>query len=114
MSSKLSKNIKSIYTMIILDNEGNEIGRIIGPKTKEQLLEELNSIEHLTMSKTYRHQDRYNYLHGNKEVPKDRLYKLLNWFRRINFWDWDLKILSRKHKDYVRGGISRIKGKNYR
>ena len=28
------------------------------------------------MSKTYRHQDRYNYLHENKEVPKNRLYKL--------------------------------------
>ena len=41
------------------------------------------------MSKTYRHQDRYNYLHENKEVPKNRLYKLLNWFNRINFWDWD-------------------------
>ena len=66
------------------------------------------------MSKTYKHQDRYDYLHGNKEVPNDRLYKLLNWFKRINFWDWDLKILDRKHKDYVRGGKSRIKGKNYK
>ena len=114
MSSELYKNNRSIYTMIILDNEGNEIGRIVGSKTKKQLLKELNSIEHLTMSKTYRHQDRYNYLHGNKEVPKNRLYKLLNWFTRINFWDWDLKILSRKHKDYMRGGVSRIKSKKYK
>lgn len=45
MSSKLYKNIRSIYTMIILDNEGNEIGRIVGPKTKEQLLEELKKYE---------------------------------------------------------------------
>ena len=66
------------------------------------------------MGKTYRHQDRYNYLHENKEVPKNRLYKLLNWFNRINFWDWDLKILYRKHKDYMRGGISRIKQKKYK
>ena len=45
MSSELSKNIRSIYTMIILDNEGNEIGRIIGPRTKEQLLKELNKYD---------------------------------------------------------------------
>ena len=66
------------------------------------------------MSTTYRHQDRYNYLHDKKDVPKNRLYKLLNWFNRINFWDWDLKIRSRKHKDFVRGGTSRIKPKNYK
>ena len=66
------------------------------------------------MSRTYRYQDRYNYFHRNKEVPKNRLYKLLNWFNRINFWDWDLKILYRKHKDYMRGGSSRIKQKKYK
>ena len=66
------------------------------------------------MSKTYKHQDRYDYLHDNKKVPKNRLYKLLNWFNRINFWDWDLKILYRKHKDYMRGGSSRIKQKKYK
>lgn len=45
MSSELSKNIRSIYTMIILDNEGNEIGKIVGPRTKEQLLKELKKYE---------------------------------------------------------------------
>ena len=66
------------------------------------------------MSKTYRHQDRYDYLHDNRELPSGSLRRLLHWFDRINFWDWDLKIRSRKHKDYVRGGEARVKGKNYR
>lgn len=66
------------------------------------------------MGKTYKHQNRYDYLNNNRELPKESLRKLLNWFRRINFWDWDLKIADRKHKDYVRGGSARIKAKNYK
>lgn len=66
------------------------------------------------MTKTYKHQDTFDYLHGNKEIPKDRLRKLLHYFKRVNLWDWDLKILHRKHKDYVRGGSARIKSKKYK
>lgn len=66
------------------------------------------------MGKTTKEQDRYDYLHDNKDVPKGRLRKLLNWFNRINFWDWDLKIQDRKHKDYVRGGSARVKKHKYK
>ena len=52
------------------------------------------------MSKTFKHQDTYNYINNNKELPKNRLIKLLRYFNRCNFWDWDLKMLYRKHKDY--------------
>ena len=38
-------NVMSVPTMIILDKDDNEIGRIIGPRTKEQLLEELKNYE---------------------------------------------------------------------
>lgn len=65
------------------------------------------------MSKTYKHQDTYDYLHGNKTVPNIRLLKILRFFNRINFWDWDLKIKYRKHKDYVRGGEARVKKQKY-
>ena len=65
------------------------------------------------MSKTFKHQDTYNYINNNKELPKNRLIKLLRYFNRCNFWDWDLKILHRKHKDYVRGGIARVQGFKY-
>ena len=66
------------------------------------------------MARTYKHQIRYDYLHDNKIVSGHKLHKLLNWFNRINFWDWDLKIKYRKHKDFVRGGTARIKSKNYK
>lgn len=66
------------------------------------------------MSRTNKHQDQYDYLNGSKELPMDRKIKLMRYFNRINFWDWDLKILYRRHKDFVRGGIARIKGKNYK
>ena len=66
------------------------------------------------MARTYKHQIRYDYLHDNKIVSGHKLHKLLNWFNRINFWDWDLKIQYRKHKDFVRGGTARIKSKNYK
>ena len=65
------------------------------------------------MSKTYKHQDQYDYLHNNKEQPESRLRKLINYFNRINFWDFDLKIKYRKWKDGHRGGSARIKSKNY-
>ena len=41
-------NVKSTPTVIVLNNEGEELGRFVGPRTKEQLLEELskyNSID---------------------------------------------------------------------
>ena len=66
------------------------------------------------MAKTYKHQNRWNYLNDNRKLSNKDLFKLLNWFNRINFWDWDLKILYRKHKDYIRGGKARIKGKKYK
>lgn len=66
------------------------------------------------MGKTRKHQDTYNYLHDNGSLPPKRLRKLVKYFNRLNFWDWDLKIDYRKHKDFVRGGVSRIKVKNYK
>ena len=66
------------------------------------------------MSKTYKHQDTFDYLNDNKELKLDRKIKLLKYFNRVNFWDWDLKILYRKYKDYKKGGEARIKGKNYK
>ena len=66
------------------------------------------------MSRTNKHQDQYDYLNGNKELSKERKVKLLRYFDRLNFWDWDLKILYRKHKDFVRGGVARIKGTRYK
>ena len=35
-------NVKSVPTVIVLNNEGEELGRFVGPRTKEQLLEELS------------------------------------------------------------------------
>lgn len=66
------------------------------------------------MSKTFKHQDTFDYLHDNRKLPKRRLSKLLHYFDRVNFWDWDIKIQCRKHKDFKRGGVVRIKGKNYK
>ena len=34
-------NIKSVPTVVILNNKGEELGRFVGPRTKEQLLEEI-------------------------------------------------------------------------
>ena len=66
------------------------------------------------MSKTRREQDVYDYMHDNKILPNKRLVKLLRYFNRCNFWDWDMKMQYRKIKDFRRGGIARIKGKNYK
>lgn len=38
-------NVMSVPTIVILDKDGNEIGRFIGSRTKEQLLEELKKYE---------------------------------------------------------------------
>ena len=38
-------HVKSVPTVIVLDNEGEELGRFVGPRTKEQLLEELKKYE---------------------------------------------------------------------
>ena len=41
-------NVKSTPTVIVLNNEGEELGRFVGFKTKEQLLEELNKYKILS------------------------------------------------------------------
>ena len=33
--------IRSVPTILVLNNEGEELGRFVGPRTKEQLLEEI-------------------------------------------------------------------------
>ena len=38
-------HVKSVPTVIVLDNEGEELGRFVGLRTKEQLLEELKNYE---------------------------------------------------------------------
>ena len=40
-------NVKSTPTVIVLNNEGEELGRFVGPRTKEQLLEDLNKYKTL-------------------------------------------------------------------
>lgn len=40
-------NIKSVPTVIVLNNEGEELGRFVGSRNKEQLLEELNKYKTL-------------------------------------------------------------------
>lgn len=102
----------------IRDSKGNIIC-LCGSKVYKEIMniskEKLDDfLIRITMSKTYKHQDTYNYINNNKSIPKVRLRKLLHYFDRINFWDWDLKILSRKHKDFVRGGIARIKKIKYK
>ena len=41
-------DIKSVPTVVILDSEGEELGRFVGFKTKEQLLEELDKYKILS------------------------------------------------------------------
>lgn len=41
-------HIKSVPTVVILDSEGEELGRFVGFKTKEQLLEELDKYKILS------------------------------------------------------------------
>lgn len=38
-------NVRSVPTIVILDKDDNEIGRFVGSRTKEQLLEELKKYE---------------------------------------------------------------------
>lgn len=40
-------NVKSVPTVIVLNNEGEELGRFVGSRNKEQLLEELNKYKTL-------------------------------------------------------------------
>ena len=40
-------NVKSVPTVIVLNDEGEELGRFVGSRTKEQLLEELNKYKTL-------------------------------------------------------------------
>lgn len=65
------------------------------------------------MGKTYKHQDEYDWMH-DKHLPRKRLIKLLKYFSRCNFWEWDIKIDYRRHKDFKRGGVARIKKRNYK
>lgn len=41
-------NIKSVPTVVVLNSEGEELGRFVGFKTKEQLLEELDKYKILS------------------------------------------------------------------
>ena len=41
-------DIKSVPTVVVLDSEGEELGRFVGFKTKEQLLEELDKYKILS------------------------------------------------------------------
>ena len=41
-------DIKSVPTVVILNSEGEELGRFVGFKTKEQILEELNKYKILS------------------------------------------------------------------
>ena len=41
-------NIKSVPTVVVLNSEGEELGRFAGFKTKEQLLEELDKYKILS------------------------------------------------------------------
>ena len=41
-------DIKSVPTVVILDSEGEELGRFVGFKTKEQILEELDKYKILS------------------------------------------------------------------
>ena len=38
-------NVTSVPTIVVLDEDDNEVGRFIGSRTKEQLLEELKKYE---------------------------------------------------------------------
>ena len=38
-------NVMSVPTIVVLDEDDNEVGRFIGSRTKEQLLEELKRYE---------------------------------------------------------------------
>ena len=50
------------------------------------------------MSKTYKHQATYDYLHGNKNVGK-YLHGILRYFNRCNWPKWDGSRMSwYKHK----------------
>lgn len=40
-------HVKSVPTVIVLNNEGEELGRFVGLRTKEQLLKELNKYKTL-------------------------------------------------------------------
>lgn len=55
------------------------------------------------MSKTYKHQATYNYLHGNKNVGK-YLRGILRYFNRCNWPKWDgARISWYKHKLFKQG-----------
>lgn len=41
-------HIKSVPTVIVLNSEGEELGRFVGSRTKEQLLEELDKYKILS------------------------------------------------------------------
>lgn len=55
------------------------------------------------MSKTYKHQATYDYLHGNKNVGK-YLRGILRYFNRCNWPKWDGSRISwYKHKLFKQG-----------
>ena len=57
------------------------------------------------MSKTYKHQATYDYLHGNKNVGK-YLRGILRYFNRCNWPKWDGARMSwYKHKLFKQGKL---------
>ena len=57
------------------------------------------------MSKTYKHQATYDYLHGNKNVGK-YLRRILRYFNRCNWRKWDGSRISwYKHKLFKQGKL---------
>ena len=52
------------------------------------------------MSKTYKHQATYDYLHNNKEVKGKLLKGIKKFFMNVNFPRWDFSRISwYKHKN---------------
>lgn len=66
------------------------------------------------MSRTFKHQDEFNYTKNKGKIPRNRLENLLHHFSKLNFFDPFVKILYRKRKDFMRGGEARIKPKKYK
>lgn len=79
---------------ILHDSEGNEIGRFVSNKTKEELLEELNK-----MGKTQKHQDE------NKDIPQENKYNRLRklaWdmYSKMKSLSTDLRPLRKSMKEF--------------
>ena len=57
------------------------------------------------MSKTYKHQATYDYLHDTKEVKGGLLYGVKRYINRLNFPRWDYsRVLWFRHKKRKQDG----------